>query len=531
MGFASATGDVAEELRNILERITDAFVAHDRQWRFTYLNRRAERYFGRTREDLLGKNVWEEFPAAVGGTYYREIRRAVAEQTSIEFAIPALFDDRWYGVIAYPSAEGVSVYLRDITAQRAAEQALRESEENRRFIAEAGKQIVGKLVPDDKLEGLARLLVPRLADACIVDLLEGDAVRRVAVACGGAAPAASCEELRRFPPTGPRFAGVDKVLRTGEPELVPEVTHAWLRAAAVDEDHLRVARDLRIRSIMMVPVVVEGRPGGVLSFLSLSPERRYGPADFAFAQAIADWAALAVAHSRLYGKALRAAADRDEILGIVSHDLRSPLHNITIAAQLAALCTDDARAHVHLSRVRRAAGWATKLIEELLDAARLDAGKLALDRRPQHAGAVAAEVIELQRSASEEKRVELASTISPDLPRILVDRDRMLQVLGNLVDNAIKHTPPGGRVTLSAERAGACLELAVADMGPGIPPDLAARVFDRFWQARSHDGMGVGLGLAIAKGIVEAHGGAIWVESRVGLGTTFRLTCPIAEGP
>ncbi|APR79484.1 Sensor protein [Minicystis rosea] len=761
--FASATGDVEQGLRHILERITDAFVAFDRTFRFTYLNRRAEAYFGRTRESLLGKSIWDELPVAVGGVYQRELERAVAEQRSIEFTAPALLSERWYGVSAYPSVEGVSVYFRDITAQRVAELSLRESEEryrslfentidgvllttpegavlavnpsacrmfhcseseliamggvahlddagwsaalaertrtgrfqralsfrrrdgsrflaeassvlfvdaqgapractilrdltevrrmqrevdvqetrfrrlvdasnegiwatgeggeteyvnramaemlgasreallpirfldllvderareqaeallagreassasvlegrlrrpdgaeiwarismcplvsdegeflgtlttvadltaqkraedDRRFLTDAGKEIVGRLVADDRLEGFARLVVPRLADVSTVDLVDGDVMRRVAVAHADAALSGPAADLR--------LAGADCVRRTGEPLLVSAVDDAWLRAAVTSEADLEAARALDVQSVMMVPLLVGGRPAGVLSFLSLRRDRRYAPSDLAYAQAIAEWAALAVSHSRLYGKALRAAQDRDEILGIVSHDLRNPLHNIVIAAQLAAMYTSDARAQVHLSRIRRAAGWATKLIQELLDGAKLTAGRMSLERRPQDAELLVWETIELQRSAAEEKRVDVTSSVSPGLPPILADRDRMLQVLGNLVDNAIKHTSPGGRVMVSAEPEGEGVQIAVADMGPGIPPELVTHVFERFWQARRHDGagLGVGLGLAIAKAIVEAHGGAIWVESRVGIGTTFRFTCPCAD--
>jgi PAS domain S-box-containing protein len=606
--FAFATGDVEEGLRHILERITDAFVAYDRQWRFTYLNRRAEGYFGRTREQLLGKNVWEQFPMAVGSVYHRELQRAVAEQAAVEFVIPALLSEsRWFAVIAYPSADGVSVYFRDITAQREAEQALRESEERYRSLF--ANSVDGVLLTS--LDGAILAASP---SACrMFGLREEELIR---LGCRGvmdlddaAWPPALAARTRagRFHGVlhfrrgdGSRFAAeVSSVVftdargATRSSTILRDLTEArrlqreiglqetrfrrlvessnegiWATDAEGETDYVNRAMaemvgyrreelmglrlpdlivDAPVRERAAAPIgrregswphVHDGRlrrRDGTEVWVQMSTAPLVSEAGellgtLTTVADITDRKRAEEDQQLLYGQALRAAQDRDEILGIVSHDLRSPLHNVLLAAQLITMYTSDPRVQVHVQRIRRAAGWASKLIQELLDNARLEAGRLAIERRPYDAAVLVGDVIELHRPAADEKHVEVMAAVDPGLPPILADRDRMLQVLGNLVDNAIRHTPPGGRVVVSAEPEGAAVRLSVTDTGPGIPAEAVSHVFERFWQAQRREGSGAGLGLSIAKGIVEAHGGAIWVESRAGGGTAFRLTCPRAGG-
>lgn len=141
----------ASGVRIALDRVSDAFVAYDREWRFTYLNWRAEEYFGRRREELIGKCVWTEFPQGVGSTVYRELHRAAAEQVPVEFAAPALLRDAWYAVSVYPSADGVSAIFRDITQLRQAEEVLHESEARYRMLFENSADGVMLTAPDGRI--------------------------------------------------------------------------------------------------------------------------------------------------------------------------------------------------------------------------------------------------------------------------------------------------------------------------------------------------------------------------------------------
>jgi PAS domain S-box-containing protein len=226
---------------------------------------------------------------------------------------------------------------------------------------------------------------------------------------------------------------------------------------------------------------------------------------------------------------------REQTLAVVSHDLRNPLGSVSAAAELILeVPLTDERRRQQLEIVRRSAERMNRLIEDLLDLARIDAGGLSVRPERCHVVPLLREAAELLMLRAREREVEVeVSCAEGDLPVVRADRDRVLQVLSNLLVNAIRHTPPGGHVTLSGTRGGGSdpgmVVLAVADTGVGIPEGHLEHLFDRFWRPEGSDRDSAGLGLAIVKGIVEAHGGRVWVESAVGEGSTFRFTLPTAR--
>jgi len=169
-----------------------------------------------------------------------------------------------------------------------------------------------------------------------------------------------------------------------------------------------------------------------------------------------------------------------------------------------------------------------RLIEDLLDTASIEAGKLSVDRRRLAVAPIALEILEAMQSLAASKSLELRSELPPDLPEVSADPSRLQQVFTNLLGNAIKFTPEGGTITVRAQQEGGDILCSVTDTGPGIPEDELPYLFDRFWQARRTARKGSGLGLSIVKGIVAAHGGRTWAESRVGAGSTFFFTLPAA---
>jgi PAS domain S-box-containing protein len=226
-----------------------------------------------------------------------------------------------------------------------------------------------------------------------------------------------------------------------------------------------------------------------------------------------------------------AIQNRDDVLAIVSHDLRNPLNTISLGLATMRDLPPD-RQQIAVATVRRAVDRMNRLIQDLLDVTRLGAGrKLPFNLQDVDVLAVVAEACEAFRAEAQSKRVRLEAPTADPLPAVRADRDRVLQVLSNLLGNALKFTPEDGQVTVSARGIDDAVEVQVADTGPGIPEGEQARVFDAFWQARRTARLGAGLGLAISKGIVESHGGSIRVESRPGLGTTFVFTLPVAGPP
>ena len=240
---------------------------------------------------------------------------------------------------------------------------------------------------------------------------------------------------------------------------------------------------------------------------------------------------LSLALQRRADDAERAARARDEVLAIVSHDLRSPL-NLVLTSSSFLLDVEALEPQVRdqLELVRRAARRMNRLIGDLLDVSRVEAGLLAMERRPERVEPLVREACRLHEHPARAKGIEVRCDLGDDLPSVRADRDRVLQVFGNLLGNALKFSPEGGTITVRAERDGDGVRFSVTDAGPGIAAGDLPHVFDRFWQARrSRDGS-AGLGLAIARGIVTAHGGELWVESELGRGSTFFFTLP-AKGP
>jgi PAS domain S-box-containing protein len=222
---------------------------------------------------------------------------------------------------------------------------------------------------------------------------------------------------------------------------------------------------------------------------------------------------------------------REDLVAIVSHDLRNPLSAITTSVSLlrsAAGLDETGRARKYVETIGRSAERMKRLISDLLDMASIDAGHMAIEPTPQSATALLQEAVEMLQPVASDKSLRLeAEDVEPQLAA-QADKERVLQVLSNLVGNAIKFTQEGGSVHVRAESADDMVRFSVIDTGQGVPEEQLPHLFDRYWQAKKSGRMGIGLGLSIAKGIVDAHGGQIWAESSPGKGTAFHFTLPTA---
>lgn len=230
-----------------------------------------------------------------------------------------------------------------------------------------------------------------------------------------------------------------------------------------------------------------------------------------------------------YERAREATRQRDEVLGMVTHDLRSPLAGIGLAAE-AALRKGriDEETGLTLGSIQREADRLGRLLRDLLDVTSMEAGRFSVQEARCQVAGLLREATELFEPTAQERGIHLFVDFPESLPPVFVDRDRIEQVLSNLVSNAMKFTPKRGRIAVRAAMEGDTVRITVEDTGPGIPPEDQERIFDRFWQAaRDRRHGGAGLGLAISRGIVDAHGGRIWADSRPAEGSAFHFTVPV----
>jgi signal transduction histidine kinase len=281
-----------------------------------------------------------------------------------------------------------------------------------------------------------------------------------------------------------------------------------------------------IGPLLAVPILEEGRSAGSLYLARAPGEAAFTDEDQRVAELLAAYAGVAIGNARLYRQALEATRAREDLLATVSHDLRNPLSTIRLASfSLGRAGLEGAPAEA-VARIERAVGRLTRLIDDLLEAARIEAGVLRTTVQPEDATALIEATTELLRPAAAERSIELCTRTEPGLT-VLCDRHLVMRVLANLITNSIKFSPPSGQVRVEADAGGgADVQFSVSDDGPGIPAEHLPHVFDRYWQPKGSDRGGSGLGLFIARGIVEAHGGRIRVESTPGHGTTMRFNLP-----
>jgi signal transduction histidine kinase len=271
-----------------------------------------------------------------------------------------------------------------------------------------------------------------------------------------------------------------------------------------------------------------------MTLAAIGSGRRFSERDLVLAEEVARRTAVAIDNAQLYARAQRATRARENTLAIVSHDLRNPLSSVLMALTLLLRIPERRKPPVlvaELERIVRGANRMNRLIQDLLDTASIDAGHLSVEPSALDVTIEVFEALEAVRPLADGKSLRLDSDLPKDLPLVFGDGPRLQQVFGNLLGNATKFTPTGGTITIGATRSGDVVTFSVADTGPGIAAAELPRLFDRFWQAPRTARLGTGLGLFIAQGIVEAHGGKLWVESELGVGSTFFFTLPACHEP
>jgi PAS domain S-box-containing protein len=548
------------ELEGIVAISADAIVTVDEAQRIVLFNEGARRIFGYEPEEVVGRPLGLLLPEGFQNLHHHHVeqfsdsqnparlmgdrqeirgRRKNGEEFPAEASISRLMGgDR----ILFTAA------VRDITERKEAEKerqrllarerhARAEAERAERaeaFLSQTSQALAGSLDYETTLESVAHLAVPRLGDWCVCEIVAEDgAIQTVVVTASDAAHERTVREILRRYPHDPRDTDriVGQVLQSGEAVSAAYPTEAALDQVAIDMGEANLLRELGPHAVLSVPLLARGRILGVLSFGRVGADPTFNPERRALAIEVGRRAGLAVDNARLYRAAQRATRARDDVLGIVAHDLRNLLHGIVMGGNMLLRrlkSLEDPSIRKPAEAIMRSADRMSRLIEDLLDVARIESQRLSVEAAAYEPAELFRAVVEMMEPVASGKEIALRTSPDAGLPRVKADRDRVIQVLCNLVGNAVKFSPAGSDVTLGVTRSQDTVVFSVVDQGPGIPPEDVAHLFDPYWQAKQNKSEGSGLGLAIARGIVEAHGGRIWVDSEPGNGSRFSFTLPMA---
>jgi signal transduction histidine kinase len=411
------------------------------------------------------------------------------------------------------------------------------------FLADANVALTAALDYQETLNGLARVAVPRLADWCTVDVVEPNgAIRRVAIAHADPAKTDLARIMWNYPADPHGRHPRTEVLRTGKSWFAPQLNPVEVAAVGNDAEHRRVLLQIGYTSAMIVALAARGQTLGAMTLAMAESGRQYTRDDLGLAEELAQRAALVVDNARLYRQAQQARAEaeaanraKDYLLSTISHELRTPLSSILGWAGVlrrGKLAPDDTKRA--LETIERSGRVQAKLIDDLLDVSRIVAGRLRLDLHPVSLAVIIEHALDTVRPMADEKGIRIDTALAPVALVVSGDAVRLEQVVWNLLSNAVRFTPAGGRVDVRLERAGAQARIIVQDSGKGIAPDFLPRVFEPFRQAAhgaSRREGGLGLGLAIVRHLVEQHGGRVTAYSDgEGKGATFTTTLPLLAG-
>ncbi len=507
---------------------------------------------------FVGRVAAEKRPVVIEQVDRAQLAHPVLCESGIRslLGVPILFEGRVIGVLHVGTLHprhfrrddaqllqvvadriGLGIEYSRLYEEECAARARSDVEQRRtRFLANVSALLATTLDYEATLRNLARLAVPELGDWCVIDMLDEQAqMRRVAVAHVEPAKESLAWELERRYPMRPDDAySPARVAHTGRAELLPEVSEAILAEAAHDVAHLDLLRQLGLASSMSVPLIARGRTLGSLTVAISRPGRHYTREDLAFTEEVAARAALAVDNARLYREAQETSRLKDEFLATLSHELRTPLTSVLAWMWMLR------RGRLDGSAVERARDTMEKsmrsllrIIDDLLDVSRAIRGQLRLDVRPIGLGPVIQAAVDAVRPAASAKDIRLRTTIDSDAGLVQGDPSRLQQVVWNLLNNAIKFAPAGGRVHVRLERGDSAAIVTVSDSGPGIPPEFLPHAFERFRQADASATRaqgGLGLGLDIVRHLIELHGGTVKVESPGEMGgATLIVTLPLLE--
>lgn len=653
-----------KKFRNLFEGAYDAILVADEAGRITMVNEQLAKKFGYRREELIGEPVEILIPERFKAVHVENRKSFVRDAHSRPMGAGLDLFGRKRDGTEFPvdislsptvTDEGlrITAIIRDITERK-------KFEEQQKFLAEMGKILAEGFGYDEKIEKLAELLVAKVADTCIIKVVEHD---ELVYKASTTRKKELSEEFKVIAKkiVMPGKLGSLYVLQTGKPLIIEDVQEEIIDNRDVDDNAKKLISEFGAKSYAVFPLISQGRPVGTLVLSINDKSRKFTKEDGAFLEIVTSRCAVALENARLQkyshlaevvtnnlpsmiaywdknevcqfanrvyldwfgispdkiiGKTLiellgpdlyqknkpyivgaldgktqqferdlvlkatgktrhtsalyipdlikgkvvgffvlvvdvtelkmaelealsqkeraeRAVHIREEVLAIVSHDLKNPLATVSLSADV--LNQEQPLAPTMVrdcgQRIQRAVKQMQSLISDLLDFAKMQSSTFALELSDESPNEIVLQVVDSFKELARQKEITVQVDLPTEIKRVACDQGRIVQVLSNLIGNSVKFTSKGGKITVSAKNQGQNLLMSVADTGPGMTPEQLPLVFDRFWQAENTKKLGSGLGLSIAKGIITAHGGDIWVESKIGVGTTFFFTLPYVQGP
>ncbi len=518
------------KFRALVETAYDTILSANEAGIITLANPRVETMFGYTPAELVGRPVEVLIPERIRAHHvsWREayMRHPVPRPMGARVSLVGLHRDGHeipldIGLSPDKSHGEVTVTIRDMTERR-------RWEDQQVFLATFARAAETHLEAGPRIRSMVDSLAQGVADVAIIGILRGG--QWAHLACSSRTPdraKALTDALYTLTCRG-RLAGSCPAALHSRPIIVRDTARSFARPHSA---LAALAEAIRADGISGFAVIPFFQIDGALGFMALGrtrPSRWPLPSEVIFIQELGRRVAVSLENSLLYERSRLATAARERILSIVSHDLRNPVTTIELASTVLASPTlSQERRLANLKRLKSSAGQMARLINDLLDFGKIEAGRFSVEPSPTSPREILDAAMEGLAPRAKEKDVRLLLNTPADLPAVLGDKNRLVQVLWNLVGNAIKFTPAGGTVVIRTVTAPGEVHFSVEDGGPGIPADIRPRIFEAFWQAKQTASLGTGLGLSIAKGIVDAHAGRIWATNGLEGGAVLHFTVPL----
>jgi PAS domain S-box-containing protein len=525
------------KLRGQLESAQDAIVVIGPDGNIQFVNEQVEKWFGYSKVELMGRPIEVLVPQNMTEAHkgYRDsylkqpINRPMGRpgiglkgrrKNGSEFPVDI--------ALSHSGSQQemvITAIIRDMSIKH-------RQETQMRFLDKAGQLLANSPEHEDTLQKTADLFVSELAVGCVMRIMDDDGSFFVKAISHQNLLKKTELEILLTSMDAKKIVATDvaEAIRTHEVQIRRSKTPVRLELTELDEWEKQEVDYYTKCHTVTIPLLLSGQILGVLSLIQEENSDLFSVNDIIFLQAIGTRMALSVENTNLFKKAQHAVKVREEILAIVTHDLKSPLSSIQLITQMLANTKAEDREKIVtlIGLIQDSTDQMERLITDLMDFSKIQEGNLFINKQMENPNDLIKLIANLIDLKTKEKALQFTTDVSLELSSFAYDKYRILQALYNLVGNAIKFTERNGKILISVKKSVGGVTFSVTDNGKGIARENLTNVFDRYWQGQSTSAFSAGLGLAITKGIIEAHGGKIWLESQLGVGSTFHFELPLS---